>query len=168
MSTKRFDFAYTEAPLVELPTSIQTLAEEALKSTSLSYAPFSGFHVGCAVLLDNGEVVVGANQENASYPCGLCAERVALYNASTLHPKAKIVALSLRCMPSSSGRIRCPPRVTHRCGDGRPNPHGMGTRCPLPATLHIQALRPQQKPLKRCGTQHCYGFRLMGISTNPI
>ena len=95
MSTKRFDFAYTEAPLVELPTSIQTLAEEALKSTSLSYAPFSGFHVGCAVLLDNGEVVVGANQENTSYPCGLCAERVALYNASTLHPKAKIVALAI-------------------------------------------------------------------------
>lgn len=95
MPTKRFDFAYTEAPLVELPASIQTLAEEALKSTTLSYAPFSGFHVGCAVLLDNGEVVVGANQENASYPCGLCAERVALYNASTLHPKAQIVALAI-------------------------------------------------------------------------
>ena len=95
MPTKRFDFAYTETPLVELPTSIQTLAEEALKSTTLSYAPFSGFHVGCAVLLDNGEVVVGANQENASYPCGLCAERVALYNASTLHPKAQIVALAI-------------------------------------------------------------------------
>ena len=95
MPTKRFDFAYTETPLVELPTPLQKLAEEALKSTTLSYAPFSGFHVGCAVLLDNGEVVVGANQENASYPCGLCAERVALYNASTLHPKAKIVALAI-------------------------------------------------------------------------
>ena len=47
------------------------------------------------MLLDNGEVVVGANQENASYPCGLCAERVALYNASTLHPKAQIVALAI-------------------------------------------------------------------------
>lgn len=102
MPTKRFDFAYTETPLVELPTPLQKLAEEALKSTMLSYAPFSGFHVGCAVLLDNGEVVVGANQENASYPCGLCAERVALYNASTLHPKAKIVALAIAAKSGDS------------------------------------------------------------------
>ena len=102
MPTKRFDFAYTETPLVELPTPLQKLAEEALKSTTLSYAPFSGFHVGCAVLLDNGEVVVGANQENASYPCGLCAERVALYNASTLHPKAKIVALAIAAKSGDS------------------------------------------------------------------
>ncbi len=102
MPTKRFDFAYTEAPLVELPASIQTLAEKALQSTMLSYAPFSGFHVGCAVLLDNGEVVVGANQENASYPCGLCAERVALYNASTLHPKAQIVVLAIAARSGDS------------------------------------------------------------------
>ena len=78
MPTKRFDFAYTETPLVELPTPLQKLAEDALKSTTLSYAPFSGLHVGCS------------------------AERVALYNASTLHPKAKIVALAIAAKSGDS------------------------------------------------------------------
>jgi cytidine deaminase len=59
--------------LDELMAEDALLAEEAQKATLLSYAPYSNFHVGAAVLLENGEIVRGANQENASYPCGICA-----------------------------------------------------------------------------------------------
>lgn len=71
------------------------LVEEARKATLLSYAPYSKFHVGVAVLLSNGEIVRGANQENASYPCGICAERTALATAQNLFPNVPVVAMAL-------------------------------------------------------------------------
>lgn len=67
--------------LNELSTEEQNLVTEAIKATQGSYAPYSKFHVGCAVLLQNGEIVRGANQENAAFPNGMCAERVALFYA---------------------------------------------------------------------------------------
>lgn len=69
-----------------------SFAKEALKS---AYAPYSHFQVGAAVLLDNGEIVTGSNQENAAYPSGLCAERVALFSAHHLYPKAVVKALAI-------------------------------------------------------------------------
>jgi cytidine deaminase len=63
-----------------LPEQEQRLLEEAMKATEQSYAPYSGFFVGCAILLEGGEIVYGSNQENAAYPSGLCAERVALFS----------------------------------------------------------------------------------------
>jgi cytidine deaminase len=71
------------------------LMEEAIKATELSYAPYSNFHVGAAILLSNGEIVRGANQENASYPCGICAERSALATAQNLYPDVHVVAMAL-------------------------------------------------------------------------
>lgn len=68
------------------------LAKEATKS---AYAPYSNFQVGAAVLLDNGEIITGSNQENAAYPSGLCAERVALFYAHHLYPKATVKALAI-------------------------------------------------------------------------
>ncbi|MDA3853470.1 MAG: cytidine deaminase [Bacteroidales bacterium] len=68
------------------------LAKEAIKS---AYTPYSNFQVGAAVLLDNGEIVTGSNQENAAYPSGLCAERVALFSAHHLYPTASVKALAI-------------------------------------------------------------------------
>ena len=70
----------------ELPDSIQDLINKAHQARKRAYAPYSNFMVGAAILLDNGEVVEGNNQENASYPSGLCAERVAAFQAGALYP----------------------------------------------------------------------------------
>lgn len=81
--------------LKELPESIQSLMNEASKARQNAYAPYSEFNVGAAILLDNGEIVTGNNQENASYPSGLCAERTAIYYAGAKYPKAKIVKMAI-------------------------------------------------------------------------
>ncbi len=80
----------------ELSDQDRLLVEIARKMTQNAYAPYSEFSVGTAVLLDNGEIVTGSNQENAAYPSGLCAERVATFSASANHPQAtmKTIAIS--------------------------------------------------------------------------
>ena len=60
-----------------------------------AYAPYSKFHVGTAILLDNNEIITGNNQENASYPSGLCAERAAIYYAGSNYPKTKILVMAI-------------------------------------------------------------------------
>ncbi|MEJ0033109.1 MAG: hypothetical protein WDO15_23470 [Bacteroidota bacterium] len=60
-----------------------------------SYAPYSKFNVGAALMLEDGTIVTGSNQENASYPLCMCAERVALYTAATVHPNKKITKLAV-------------------------------------------------------------------------
>lgn len=79
--------------LSELPDDIQQLMQSAIETREKAYAPYSKFKVGAAILLDNNEVVVGSNQENASYPSGLCAERTAIYYAGAKYPKAKILKM---------------------------------------------------------------------------
>lgn len=82
--------------------SFESLDEESKKlvrsaenSLQLAYAPYSKFRVGAALLLDNGVTVVGANQENAAYPDGMCAERVALFAMTSLHPGQRIKKLAV-------------------------------------------------------------------------
>jgi cytidine deaminase len=79
----------------ELPTDIQRLMDDAIKVRKNAYAPYSKFKVGVAIKLDNGEVVLGSNQENAAYPSGLCAERVAIFYAGAVYPNAKIVTMAI-------------------------------------------------------------------------
>jgi cytidine deaminase len=81
--------------LIELPDDIQQLMQSAIKTRENAYAPYSKFKVGAAILLDNNEVIVGSNQENASYPSGLCAERTAIYYAGAKYPKAKILKMAI-------------------------------------------------------------------------
>ncbi|MFP9099702.1 cytidine deaminase [Flavobacterium sp. RHBU_24] len=78
-----------------LPTDVAQLMEQAVLVRKKSYAPYSKFHVGTALLLDNGVVVLGSNQENAAYPSGLCAERVAVFSAGAVHPEAKILKMAI-------------------------------------------------------------------------
>lgn len=70
----------------ELSNEHRSLVDAAKEATRNSYAPYSQFHVGAAILMDNGSVTVGSNQENAAYPSGLCAERTAAFHASSAFP----------------------------------------------------------------------------------
>jgi cytidine deaminase len=81
--------------LFELPESIRDLMEQAVSIRKKAYAPYSKFRVGAAIKLDNGKVVLGSNQENAAYPSGLCAERVAIFQAGALYPDNKIVKMAI-------------------------------------------------------------------------
>jgi len=69
--------------------------KKANEVTAHAYAPYSRFRVGAAAILDNGEVVTGTNQENASYPAGICAERVLMSTASSLYPGVPIETLAI-------------------------------------------------------------------------
>lgn len=79
----------------ELPKDIQNLMARAIEIRKDAYAPYSKFRVGAAILLDNGEVVLGSNQENAAYPSGLCAERVAIFYAGAMYPNAKMKTIAI-------------------------------------------------------------------------
>lgn len=81
--------------LTELPNDVQSLMNEAVEIRKKAYAPYSQFRVGAALLLDNGKVVLGSNQENAAYPSGLCAERVAIFHAGSIYPEAKILKMAI-------------------------------------------------------------------------
>lgn len=86
-----FEFENEQA----LSAEEQELLKNALDAVERSYAPYSEFHVGAAVLLENGEIVCGSNQENAAYPSGLCAERVALFYANSKYPNVAVKALAI-------------------------------------------------------------------------
>jgi cytidine deaminase len=71
------------------------LLEKAKAATASAYAPYSGFCVGASALMDNREIITGTNQENASYPAGLCAERVLLSTASSIFPGMPVISIAI-------------------------------------------------------------------------
>ncbi len=79
----------------ELTAEERHLLELAIEATNRSYAPYSHFHVGAAVRLDNGAEIIGCNQENAAYPSGLCAERTALFAAGAQYPDVGVSTLAI-------------------------------------------------------------------------
>ena len=81
--------------LNDTPKDVQDLMAKAIEARDKAYAPYSKFNVGAALLLENNQIITGSNQENASYPSGLCAERTAIYFAGAQHPDQKIVRLAI-------------------------------------------------------------------------
>jgi cytidine deaminase len=81
--------------LEDLDLESKYLAHKAKDAANHAYAPYSRFQVGAAVLLADGTVVTGTNQENAAYPSGMCAERVALFSAMSLHPESVITKIAV-------------------------------------------------------------------------
>ncbi|MFN8243471.1 MAG: cytidine deaminase [Ferruginibacter sp.] len=79
----------------ELSPGDAWLLTEARNVTQSAYAPYSNFNVGAVAKLANGEIVAGTNQENASYPVGICAERVLLSTAATLYPNVAIETMAI-------------------------------------------------------------------------
>lgn len=86
----------------ELPADVQNLMQEAVTIRKTAYAPYSNFKVGAAILLSNGKIILGSNQENAAYPSGLCAERVAIYHAGSVYPEATILKMAISAASGSS------------------------------------------------------------------
>ncbi len=101
------------ASLNELSVTDKELCLSAKNILKNAYAPYSNFFVGAAVLLEDGTVVTGTNQENAAYPSGLCAERVAIFYASSVHPNKKIVAVAVA---TKSNRPNSNTTPTPPCG----------------------------------------------------
>lgn len=91
----------------ELPVDVQELMNASIAARNDAYSPYSKFNVGAAILLDNGETIIGSNQENASYPSGLCAERTAIYYAGAKFPKAKMLKMAITA--SSQNQVTSKP-----------------------------------------------------------
>ena len=96
MSTEQYHFAFElYESSDDLNTQDSFLLSEARAVTQFAYAPYSNFNVGATARLVNGEIVTGTNQENASYPAGICAERVLLSSASSQYPGIAIEAMAI-------------------------------------------------------------------------
>jgi cytidine deaminase len=95
MQEKKIEISFISANLMELSAEEQQLVSSAKLAFKTAYAPYSGFLVGASVLLANGEVISGSNQENVAYPSGLCAERVALFYAGAKYPDIKINTIAV-------------------------------------------------------------------------
>ena len=96
MTSKEIKIAYLEFDAIDgLEAKDRELAQAAVEATAQAYAPYSKFNVGAAVLFEDGVIVKGANQENAAYPSGLCAERTALFYASASRPDKAMVAIAI-------------------------------------------------------------------------
>jgi cytidine deaminase len=96
MKTREIKILFQEFENIsQLTENDRSLLHEARKMTANAYAPYSNFHVGAAVLLADGEIIGGNNQENSSYPLSLCAERVALFYANATCPNSEVAAIAI-------------------------------------------------------------------------
>ncbi len=96
MQTREIKILFKEFESVaELPAQDKQLIEAARSAALNAYAPYSKFQVGAAVLLENGELITGNNQENADFTDGLCAERVALFYAQAKFPGVPVKAIAV-------------------------------------------------------------------------
>ena len=95
MSEKEIITKYIKTDLNLLTNSDKTLVLKAKNMLKSAYAPYSGFLVGAAVHLENGEIITGNNQENVAYPSGMCAERVAIFYAKSQFPNTKINSIAV-------------------------------------------------------------------------
>ena len=98
MNEEKLELSFIRAKLIELSPEEQSLIINAKNSFENAYAPYSGFLVGVSILLENGEVINGSNQENVAYPSGLCAERVALFYAGSQYPQIAIKTIAVSAL----------------------------------------------------------------------
>lgn len=97
---KELKINYVEYDEQSLPQADRELLTKAAQMAQTAYAPYSHFKVGAALRLKNGVIVCGSNQENAAYPSGLCAERVAVFSAAANYPDQQIEALAITAITS--------------------------------------------------------------------
>ena len=95
MIEKKITTTFYQTDFSSLNSEEKDLVNRAKNSLEAAYAPYSGFLVGATVLLENGEIISGNNQENVAYPSGLCAERVAIFYAGAKFPNVKIKTIAI-------------------------------------------------------------------------
>lgn len=95
MKDLRLEIQIKECQLDELSDTDRSLVTMAIEATASSYAKYSQFHVGACVMLANGVVIKGCNQENAAFPAGICAERSAIFAAGAQHPDQAVTVLAI-------------------------------------------------------------------------
>lgn len=105
---------YEYDAVVELPDADQKLLLAARKASENAYAPYSKFRVGAALLLENGEVIAGSNQENADFTDGLCAERVAMFYANSKYPDVAVKSIAVTAN-GGNGLIEGPAQPCGSC-----------------------------------------------------
>jgi len=88
--------------LDELQEQQVLLVKKAIEAAKNAYAPYSSYKVGAAALLENGEIITGNNQENAAYPSGLCAERVAIFYAGSQYPDVPVNVIAITAIQDGS------------------------------------------------------------------
>ena len=118
----------------ELTPEDLSLLQKAREVRDGAYAPYSGFKVGAALLLESGEFVVGSNQENASFPSGLCAERVAVFQAGARFPDTPIKSIAI----TASGRVAKLSIPAAPCGNCRQSMLEYETRQGRPIRILMQ------------------------------
>lgn len=95
MKTKTIETKVTIYSFDELDNAQKLLINKAKEQVVKAYAPYSGFNVGAAIELENGEIFAGSNQENSAYPSGLCAERVAMFFANAQYPDVPVKTIAI-------------------------------------------------------------------------
>ena len=98
----------TVAQYSELSQTEKTLVDAARAASTSAYAPYSRFSVGAAILLSDGNIVSGSNQENAAYPSGLCAERTAAFYAHSRYHEAKFETIAIAARDTSGAETPAP------------------------------------------------------------
>ena len=116
MKKIQLNLEFTHATYDELDSQHQALIDAAREANTRSYAPYSHFNVGAAILLDNGEVITGANQENVAYPSGTCAERSACFYAHAQFPDARFKAIAIAARGTDGNEL---PQPISPCGSCR-------------------------------------------------
>lgn len=126
----------------ELPDELIRLKEAAFNACQQAYAPYSHFLVGAAAWLENGAIVTGSNQENAAYPSGLCAERVALFSANHQYPGVAIKTLAIAAINQGIAVREITP-----CGACR--------------QVLLESEKRQQQPIQvlLCGSESVYSLK---------
>jgi len=115
MEIKNITFSWTEYENIsDLDKADKELLENAITAAGFAYAPYSGFRVGAALLLENGVIIKGSNVENAAFPSGICAERNVLSTSSANYPGIRPVALAVAAI-TSNGLVSQPVAPCGNC-----------------------------------------------------
>lgn len=143
MKTKTIEIEFDCCRHDELTAEEEELAVAAAHATENSYARYSQFKVGAAVRLHDGRIVIGANQENAAYPSGLCAERTAIFAAQANYPQQPIECLAIAAADNDGLR----PKPVSPCGACRQ------------VILEVEDRYKQPVEILLCGTEQVYRFK---------
>ena len=130
---QQYTFPYQLYLNSELPAEIENLVAAATKATEKAYAPYSNLKVGAAILMTDGSIITGANQENAAFPNGLCAERSALAHVHIDDESPKVKAIVV----TYSGKIQNPEKPISPCGMCRQNILETQHRQQSPITVYM-------------------------------